>query len=102
MDFRNSLINNNINDFIYMDPPYVPENKKSFTSYNINGFNENDHNDLFKICNNIKCNFIMSNSNTLLVKDHMKKFKIKEIECKRSINSINPGSKVKEILIYKK
>lgn len=102
MDFRKSIINNNIDNFIYMDPPYVPENKKSFTKYNVNGFNEKDHIELFKICNNIKCNFLMSNSNTLLVKNNMKKFKIEEIECKRSINSINPGSKVKEILIYKK
>lgn len=102
MDFRKSIIDNNIDNFIYMDPPYVPENKKSFTKYNVNGFNEKDHIELFKICNNIKCNFLMSNSNTLLVKNNMKKFKIEEIECKRSINSINPGSKVKEILILKK
>ena len=105
-DFKESLSNVSINDFVYLDPPYVPENKKSFVGYNINGFSKDQHLKLFKICNNIiikkNITFIMSNSNTKLVRESFKdssKFEIKEIECRRSINSKNPGSKIIEVII---
>ena len=30
-------------DYVYMDPPYVPTNNKSFVKYTNNGFSLNDH-----------------------------------------------------------
>jgi DNA adenine methylase len=85
-----------------MDPPYAPENKKSFVGYTEDGFDLDAHLNLFKMCNNLKnVNFIMSNAYVDLVKEHFKtdKYELYPIECKRSINSKNPGAKTTEVII---
>jgi len=87
-------------DFVYMDPPYVPEKKNSFTAYSKVGFTEDKHNALFDKCIKMKCKWVMSNSNTEPVKEKLKKFTIKEIEARRAINSKNPAAKTKEVIIY--
>ena len=94
----------NKNDFIYADPPYAPENEKSFVKYSEHGFNENEHLKLFEICNtlnNKKIKLMMSNADVKLVRDNFKldKFNLKSILCKRSINSKNPESKTNEVII---
>ena len=87
------------NDFVYLDPPYFPENSKSFVKYNAKGFNLEQHILLFSLCKNY--NFLMSNSDVDIVKDNFNddKFKIQIISCKRNINSKNPNSKTNELLI---
>lgn len=87
-------------DFVYMDPPYVPEKKDSFTAYSKVGFTEDKHNALFDKCIKMKCKWVMSNSNTEPVKEKFKKFNINEIEARRAINSKNPAAKTKELIIY--
>lgn len=104
MDFNNSLNNFFINDFIYLDPPYAPENKTSFVKYNKEAFDTKKHEELFEILNDInerKIKFLMSNSNVKLVRNYFNenKYKIIEILCKRNINSKNPSKKTKEVLI---
>lgn len=89
-------------NFIYLDPPYYPLNKKSFTTYNKNGFSVKDNEILLSICNiffknNIK--FIHSNSYCDYNLEMYKNYKYEKISCKRSINSKNPESKVYEMLI---
>jgi len=87
-------------DFVYMDPPYVPEKKAGFVSYNKTGFVKEKHEALFKICNYMKCKWVLSNSNTETVKDALKNFNIQEIDARRAINSKNPAAKTKEVIIY--
>ena len=87
-------------DFVYLDTPYAPENDKSFVSYTASGFTEEQHKLLFKTAKKFK--FVMSNSDVDMVKDEFKdnkKFTIKIISCKRSINSKKPNSKTNEVII---
>ena len=87
-------------DFVYMDPPYVPEKKGGFVSYNKNGFTQEKHEALFEMCNKMKCKWILSNSNTETVKDALSNFNIQEIYARRAINSKNPAAKTKELIVY--
>ena len=89
--------------FVYLDPPYYPENETSFTSYTSNDFNKEQHEKLIELCkfiNTKKSKFLLSNSNTSFIKDSLKDFKCGIVDCKRQINSKNPGAETKEVLIY--
>lgn len=106
LDFNVSLNKDNfeIDDFIYIDPPYAPEKTTSFVKYTDNGFDINNHHKLFILIhrltqNNIK--LILNNSDVSLIRDNFtnEKYNITSILCKRSINSKNPESKSKEVMI---
>ena len=104
-DFKESLSEVKEKNFVYLDPPYVPENSKSFTKYTNKDFSLENHHELFKITKNLVTNnisFVMSNAKVDLVTTAFKKFTIKELEVKRTINSKNPGAKTKEVLIIGK
>lgn len=118
-DFRLSLknigsISADDSDFVYLDPPYAPENATSFVKYNENGFPKENHLDLFNCIHEFtKRNkkIIMSNADVSLVRDNFthinnendyylkKKYNITCILCKRAINSKNPEAKAKEVII---
>lgn len=103
-DFSKSFKSiNGINNFIYLDPPYAPENNKSFVSYTKNGFDIKQHKLLFELTKNVSNNnmIMMSNSNVELVKNSLSpnNYKYKIISCKRCINSKNPSSKTDEVII---
>jgi DNA adenine methylase len=88
--------------FIYLDPPYFPENETSFTSYTANDFNLEQHKNLINFCKHIntkKSKFLLSNSDTSFIKNGLKEFKIQIINLKRQINSKNPGATTNEVLI---
>ena len=92
-------------DFIYLDPPYYPIDEKSFVGYTKDGFNEEEHNSLFDLIDNLNnenVKLMLSNSCTEKVKTYFnneKKYKINEIDARRAINSKNPESKVKEVIV---
>ena len=102
-NFIDSIKNIKYNDFVYFDPPYAPENNKSFTMYTYDGFDLDTHQILFDEIHklnkqNIK--FIMSNSNVELILTNFKDYKYKNIIARRAINSKNPESKTTEVIIY--
>ena len=102
-DFASSLEMVKSGDFVYLDPPYAPEKDKSFVGYVADGFNLDMHLKLFNMVKNIPdIHFVMSNSNVDLVRDNFEGYSIDEITARRAINSKNPGSKTKEVLIYNK
>jgi len=104
-DYSKSIERIQEGDTVYMDPPYAPENKKSFVGYTEEGFDLDSHKKLFNLCNNLKnVNFVMSNAYVDLVKEHFKtdKYDLYPIECKRSINSKNPGAKTIEVIIKRR
>jgi len=101
-DFKDAFKNVKSGDFVYMDPPYAPENKKSFVAYTKNGFNLETHNKLFKLTDELNdkdIKFMMNNAKVKLVVDHFSKYKITDILCRRAIHSKNPGAKAMEVII---
>ena len=103
-DFNTSLNNIEIDDFVYIDPPYAPEKNTSFVGYTENGFNIDNHNNLFKLIHDLTDDnkkIMMSNADVSLVRSNFtnEKYNITSILCKRSINSKCPESKTKEVII---
>jgi DNA adenine methylase len=91
-------------DFVYLDPPYVPENETSFVSYTSDGFSLDSHKALFKLCGEMKAanvKILLSNADVKLVKDSFlaPTYTTKIVSCRRSINSKEPGKKTNEVLI---
>ena len=102
-DFNNSINNAEIGDYVYLDPPYAPENDKSFVGYTKDGFGLEAHKSLFNaitILDQKNIRFAMSNAKVKLVMDHFKDYKHENIVARRAINSKNPGSTAKEVIIY--
>lgn len=102
LTFKESIKIPKEGDFVYMDPPYAPENKTSFVKYVKDGFTEECHKLLFSEIiklNERNVKFCLSNSKVTMVTESLKDFKIKEIEARRAIHSKKPGSKTVEVII---
>jgi DNA adenine methylase len=102
--FNTSLTNVESNDFVYLDPPYAPETDTSFVGYTENGFNIENHINLFKLIHvltDTNKKIMLSNADVSLVRKNFtnEKYSILSILCKRSINSKNPEAKAKEVII---
>ena len=103
-DFTESITKVKSRDYVYMDPPYVPEISTSFVGYTKFGFSLDNHCNLFKLIHNmteIDIKIMLSNSDVSLVRENFtdEKYSINSIACKRSINSKNPESKTTEVII---
>ena len=96
-DFTESMKRIQEGDFVYLDPPYAPENEHSFVGYNQDGFG--NHETLFELTKKQPAKFVMSNSNVKLVIDKFKEYTIDVVEAKRAINSKKPGAKTLEVII---
>lgn len=101
-DFTKALNNVEDGDFVYLDPPYAPENKKSFVGYVSEGFDLNKHTQLFEKIKEIKnkAKFIMSNAKVELVTDTFDTYNIDVVKARRAINSKDPGKVTEEVIIY--
>jgi DNA adenine methylase len=101
-DFGVALAGVGAGDFVYLDPPYVPESATSFVGYNEGGFKAADHERLFEMCRGfrgISAEFLLSNSDVPLVRTAFTGYTVASVECKRSINSKNPGATTREVLV---
>ena len=103
-DFNKSLTIVEQNDFVYLDPPYAPEKNTSFVGYTENGFNIENHNNLFKlihILTDTNKKIMLSNADVSLVRENFtnEKYNTFSVLCKRSINSKNPQAKANEVII---
>ena len=103
-DFSESFKNvSNEKNFLYMDPPYAPENDKSFVGYTKVGFDIEQHKKLFDLTKLIseKNMIMMSNANVKLIHDNLSKdnFKYEIVSCRRAINSKDPAARTEEVII---
>lgn len=103
-DFSNSFENvSNEKNFLYMDPPYAPENNTSFVGYTKDGFDIEQHKKLFDLTKRIseKNMIMMSNSNVKLIHDNLSPddFKYEVVSCRRAINSKDPSARTEEVII---
>ena len=96
LSYEKALNKTTINDFVYMDPPYVPENATSFTAYTRKEFN---HKEFFDKIKTLESRWVMSNSSVLFVHEAFKDFKIEEIPARRAIHSKDPSTMTTEVII---
>ncbi len=90
------------NDFVYLDPPYAPENEKSFVGYVADGFSTDMHESLFQKTKKLHEKgvlFMMSNANVDMVTKAFQDFQIEKIVARRAINSKDPSAKTKELIV---
>ena len=101
--FDNSFANIKQEDFCYLDPPYAPENDKSFVGYTKEGFDIGQHIKLFNLIKKSSeySSFMMSNSNVQLVKDNLSTdiYDYEYVNARRAINSKDPSAMTKEVII---
>ncbi|MHA1195623.1 MAG: DNA adenine methylase [Promethearchaeota archaeon] len=98
------------NDFIYLDPPYVPISSSSnFTSYTKDNFGREDQiklHHIFKALDERGCKVMLSNSYNEFILNLYKDYKINILQAKRAINSdAKKRGEIRELLItnfYKK
>lgn len=88
------------NDFVYADPPYFPDNKKSFVGYTVDGFTIENHKKLFKtIRDSADAMIMMSNAHVKDVTDAFHDWKIDSVLARRAIHSKDPSSVTNEVIV---
>jgi DNA adenine methylase len=95
-DYQSILTKVQEDDFIYIDPPYHPLNDTShFTNYTTFGFDIHQQKRLAIFFNELdkrKCKIILSNSDTIFIRDLYSPFK-ENIVSLKALRSINCNSK---------
>ena len=80
------------NTFVYLDPPYAPvSTTANFTGYTKGGFNQDEQIRLRDCCNELterKIKFMLSNSDTQLIRDLYEGYNIIPVKARRTVNSV--------------
>jgi len=102
LDFERALEKVEPNDFVYLDPPYVPVTATAgFTSYALNGFD--DHEKLRNVCVDLDSRgikFILSNSDCQKVRDLYERFNVIMVDVTRVIAAKRSSrGKTTEVLV---
>lgn len=102
--YQSTIIKAGMNDFVYLDPPYIPlTNTSSFVSYTKDGFDINDQIELRDLASDINQEggyVLLSNSDTPQVRELYKDFHIEGISVHRSVGAAAGTRKtVGEVLI---
>lgn len=101
--FTETLKTVEAHDFVYLDPPYAPEEETSFVSYITAGFTLDHHKELFRLCHEMthkKVRWLLSNAHVPLVTQAFPApYTTHILSCKRTIHSKKPESRTNEVLI---
>ena len=102
VDFEESVKTAKKGDFVYFDPPYDSDTS-TFNSYTEEGFGKDEQRrlaEVFKDLDKRGVYVMLSNHNTILVKELYKDYYVHVIEAKRNINSNGKKrGKVEEVII---
>lgn len=94
-DFESSLQIAKKDDFVYLDPPYVPVDATSnFTSYHSDGFSLKDQerlSNLISKMSDIGVNVLCSNSDTEVTREIFKQHNIQTIQAPRMVSAKSSG-----------
>jgi DNA adenine methylase len=89
-------------DFVYIDPPYYPVIKESFTSYTKDSFGPDEHKILAALLtrlDRVGSKWLLSQSDVEEVHTLYKKFNIEKISSTQAMGAPTNSSKVSELLI---
>jgi len=103
-DFRSIVDFAKAKDFFYLDPPYDPLSKTaSFTGYTSDSFGEEDQRELARVVALLAekgAFFMLSNSNTPLVFELYREFRVETVLAKRAVNSDANGRRsIPEVVV---
>lgn len=103
-DYRATLRDAERGDLVYLDPPYHPVSAtSSFTSYTADAFSADDQRELAATARQLVargCHVMLSNSDTPLIHELYRGFRIDRVQCVRSINSaVDRRGAIDELII---
>lgn len=102
IDFEEAVKNAKKGDFVYFDPPYDSDTG-TFNDYTENGFGKDEQIRLAKVFKELDkrgCYVMLSNYNTILVKDMYKDYNFHYVEAHRNIGAkAKDRGKVEEVII---
>jgi len=104
-DFENATAKAKVEDFVYLDPPYVPlSTTSSFTSYTSGGFGAPEHERLRDVARDLKkrqVSVLLSNSSSPFVRSlYSEGFQVREVAATRRVNSkVSGRGAIAELLI---
>jgi len=90
-------------DFVYLDPPYAPEKRDSFTAYVAGGFKQ--HESFFDACQTLKgegVRLLVSNADVPWVRESLpasQGWVYESLSCRRAIHSKRPDARAMEVLV---